>query len=342
MLGRLLQVRRGELTRTILLFAYLFLIITSYVVTKATRDALFLERYSAARLPYADIASAVSVGAVMAIYLRVSRRVGLRLLLVGTLVLFSATSLLFWALARGAEPAWMLPVLYIWASVFGVLLPTQVWTLANYVVTTREAKRLFGLISSGAICGWIVGGLLTRATAMRLGSESLLLMTSATLAVCPLLVLGIWRERHIEREGAAPRREMGGLRDSLTLIRGSSHLRAIAILVALSSLVTTIVAWQFRAVAKASIPDTDALTAFFGSFNIYAGALSLVTQLFITSRLLRRFGLGTALLVVPVALTAGSLGVLMWGGPVCGGGGGPGVSAERSMACPTNRAGNSW
>ncbi len=52
--------------------------------------------------------------------------------------------------------------IYIWVGVLSVLVPTQVWTLANYVMTTREAKRAFGLIGGGAILGWIVGGLATR------------------------------------------------------------------------------------------------------------------------------------------------------------------------------------
>jgi ATP/ADP translocase len=60
MLERLFQIRRGESTRAVLLFAYLFLVIASFVVTKTTRDALFLERYGAERLPYADIAAARS------------------------------------------------------------------------------------------------------------------------------------------------------------------------------------------------------------------------------------------------------------------------------------------
>jgi hypothetical protein len=44
-------------------------------------------------------------------------------------------------------------VIYIWVGVFSVLAPSQVWTLANYVLTTREAKRSFGFIGSGAILG---------------------------------------------------------------------------------------------------------------------------------------------------------------------------------------------
>ena len=34
-------------------------------------------------------------------------------------------------------------------------------TLANFVLTSREARRAFGFIGSGAILGWIVGGLST-------------------------------------------------------------------------------------------------------------------------------------------------------------------------------------
>ena len=314
MLQRLLQIRRGESTRAALLFAYLFLIITSFVVTKTTRDALFLARYGAERLPYADIAAALSVGAVMAAYLRVSRRVALPSLLIGTLVVCSAATLGFWALGSWGDRTWMLPVLYVWASVTGVLLPAQVWTLANHVVTTREAKRLFGIVAGGAVSGWIVGGLVTRATAMSLGTENLLLMAAAALAMCPALVAAIWRERRIKPVEIVERPEdPHGLAESLGMVWRSPHLRTIAILIGLSSLVTTVVAWQFRAMAHAFRPDTDELAAFFGTFNFYAGTLSLVVQFFLTSRLLTRFGLGVALLSVPLALTAGSLGVLLSG-----------------------------
>src|SRR5207237_6302010 len=126
-------------------FFYLFLVIASYIVARNTRDAIFLEKFSATRLPYVDIASALSLGAVMGLYLRISRRVGWQSLLVGTLIASSVATVGFWLVGRVREPLWMLPVLYVWASVSGVLLPAQVWTLANQVMTTREAKRLFGV-----------------------------------------------------------------------------------------------------------------------------------------------------------------------------------------------------
>ena len=92
--------------------------------------------------------------------------------------------------------------------------------------------------------------------------------------------------------------EVADVAGSFELVWKSPYLRSIAGLVLLSSLVTTLAAWQFRAMAKTFHPDTDTLTAFFGSFNVYAGALYLAAQLLLTSRVLRRFGLGFALLIV--------------------------------------------
>jgi len=55
---RFLDLRPSELERGVLLFAYLFLVISGFVVAKAVRDALFLDQFGALLLPYADIAVA--------------------------------------------------------------------------------------------------------------------------------------------------------------------------------------------------------------------------------------------------------------------------------------------
>lgn len=295
-----------------LLFLYLFLVLAVYIATKATRDALFIARFGADALPYADIASAACVALAMSVYLRMGRRLSLPRLQTGTLLVFAAAGLSFWWAGRRFDPSWLLPVLYVWASVFGVLLPVQVWTLANHVVTPRQAKRLFGLVGSGAITGWIAGGFLTRAVAERAGADTLLLITAGALVAAVALVWTIWRERPAWRP-QSPGPPSTGLVSGLGFLRRSHYLSMVAFVVALSALVTTIASWQFRAVAGASIRDADELAAFFGTFNFYAGGLSLVTQVIITGPLLQGLGLGAALLAVPLALTGGSLALAISG-----------------------------
>src|SRR5687768_12224101 len=166
---RLLRLHPGEGRRGLLLFTYLFFIIASFVASKAARDALFLERYAATQLPFVDIAIALLVSVVVGIYIRIGRAVTLPALQAGSLLVLAANSLLFWWLSLRASSSWLFPVIYVWVGMFGVLAPAQVWTLANYVFTTRAAKRVFGLVGSGAIAGWIVGGFLTQRAAKDFG-----------------------------------------------------------------------------------------------------------------------------------------------------------------------------
>ncbi len=310
--------QRPGVYAAVLLFLYLFLVLTAYVATKATRDALFIARFGPDALPYADVASAIGVLAAMAIYLRLGRRLSLPLLQTGALAVFAAAGAAFWWIGPRVESSWLIPALYVWASIFGVVLPVQVWTLANHAITPRQAKRLFGIIGSGAISGCIAGGFLTRTVAPRAGAEALLLITAVALAAPIPLVWAIWRTRlssgapegtaaeHASTDGA-------GLVEGLALLRRRRYLSTLALVVMLSSLVTTIVAWQYRAVAAGAIPDTDQLAAFFGGFLFYTGLLSLATQVFVTGPWLRRFGLGPALLVLPLALAGGSAALMITG-----------------------------
>ena len=316
---RALGLTGQELRRAFPLFGYLFLTMASSVASKAARDALFLDRYRATDLPYVDIAIAALVGIVAGLYIRIGHRTNLRNLLVGNLLFFASNALLFWwwAAVSVMESNLLFIVLYVWVGVFSVLAPSQVWTLANYVMTTREAKRSFGFIGSGAILGWIVGGLATRTAVSRFGTESMLGFVALSLLGCSALVVYIWRHRPAYLGDGQPatgsERQTGGLWTSLGLVRDSPYLRAIAWLVLISAVATTVAGWQFKAIAKAAIPGTDDLAMFFGTFNMIAGLVSLVLQLVLTGRVLRTAGVGTALFIVPTAMMMGQVGIIILG-----------------------------
>lgn len=310
--ARILGLSEGEWARAWPLFCYLFLVTAGMVASKATRDALFLEQFSATALPYADVVIAVLVGLVVSAYLRAHRRWALRSLHLGSVLFLASNCFVFWwlSLSHGRSGT-LFTTIYLWVGVFGALAPMQVWTLANFVLTTREAKRTFGFIGSGAILGWIVGGFATRVTAPMLGTQTLLLWVGGTLVISAGLVDLAWR-RASTGPAATDDRALG-LRDSLKLVAASPYARSIAWVILLASLTTTVAGWQFKAVAKATIPRTDQLTAYFGSFNMLAGAASLVLQLTLTNRVLRSAGVGAALFIVPVAMASSSVAVLVAG-----------------------------
>lgn len=311
-----MELRPGDLGRGVPLFFYLFLVMACNVVGKVARAALFLDRFSAKQLPFADISVAVLVVFVAAAYLRISRRVSLRNLLAGSAIFFAANCLLFWWLAHFYRPAWLYPVFYVWVGVFGVIAPMQVWKLANYVLTTREAKRLFGLVGSGAISGWVFAGYISKIVARGLGTETLLLGMAVFLGICSGLVVFICKQHWAgpgETVDSDSARGKASLTESLRTVWSSGYLRAIAALICASSFVVTVTGWQFLAITAQSIPEKNAMAAFLGNVSFYTGLCGILGQVFLTSWFLRRFGIGSALLVLPVVVLTGSAGLLVWG-----------------------------
>ena len=320
-LERLLHLRPGDLAPGVLLFAYYFLIISGYIVGQVARDALFLDRFAPDQLPYVDIAIAVLVAVVVAVYIRLSHRVGLRQLLTWSLTAFALSFMFFWWAIAYAEWTLLFHALYVWVGIFGVMAITQVWTLANFMLTTREAKRVFGLVGAGGILGGIFGGFLSNAMARAYGTESLLLVLALFLTLCVALVIGIFRGHGPEADADGSSTLSGSgqkgprnLLESFGLMLSSRHLTSIATLICVTSIVTTAAGWQFKAIASEAIVEKDALAAFFGSFQGYAGIAALAAQLLLTSRLLQRFGIGLTLFMLPMTLALGSIGVLATGG----------------------------
>jgi len=316
---RTLNVYPEDLGRGLLLSSCLFLIISSNVIGKVARDALFLAHFQAVQLPYADIAIGILVGFVVAGYIRLARRTSLRSLLIGSHLFFAANCGVFWVLAHFYHPAWLYPAFYIWVGIFGVLAPTQVWTLANHLLTTREAKRVYGMVGGGAILGWIFAGYLSMSAARAFGTESLLLWMVMLLLISSVLLYFAWRTGRFElTESKELRGETAGngqkdVQGSLRLVFSSKYLRALATIICISNFVTTLTGWQFKAIAKEFFVNKDHLAIFFGDFYFYAGILAFVFQLLFATRFLRRFGIGAMLFVLPLTVFLGSSGLLIWG-----------------------------
>ena len=305
-----LHVEPGEEMPVLLLFLYLALIFTSFLIIRTAKDALFLTKFNAETLAYLYVAVGVVMGLVIPLYFRITSRLGLAALITASLAFFMSNVLLLWLAAR---VRWSpLPeVFYVWSGIFGVAVPTQAWTVANRVLDVRQAKRLFPLISSGAMLGSVAGGLFASAMVKGLGTHNLLLILIPLLALCAFLArLLLRRYAYVKsgiqtREGATARTR-GGEKLRKILVQ-SRYLRMIAIMLAISAVVTLLVQYQFMYVVKKQGYSRDQLTAFFGNFNAGMNLLAMVLQLSAGSRLAERFGVRVTLFILPMTLVTGTV-----------------------------------
>src|SRR5262245_64561583 len=161
-LRRLLEIRAGEEPSVLLAFLLIATVVASFVLARAVRNGLFLSQFDAHRLVYVYVAVPLVLLVFAPVQTWISERSGQRAVITATLLFFMANVLTFWLLYRLAPEPVLSAVFYVWVNCYGIIAAFQACSFASSIFDARQAKRLFGLIGSGAPGGAIAGGLLAR------------------------------------------------------------------------------------------------------------------------------------------------------------------------------------
>jgi ATP:ADP antiporter, AAA family len=312
-LEKALNLRRHEFVPASILFGYLFLSLAMYIMGTSVGTALFLNEYPN-NLPHVIVCTALVVAAFTSVYIRLSNRVRLELLIIGSLIFFAVSFTLFWwmTLFHMRSVYWLI---YIWVAMAGAMAPSMGWTLANLVLTTREARRVFGFIGAGAVLGAPTSGFFTAFATRHVHPELLLLLMTAMLGACAALVRVLFRKSK-ERLAESSRKPSPtadipkNFNEIWAHIRGSHFLVLITALTAVGCASTTIIGYQFSIVAKDTFHNKAQLASFFALFSGFMGVAAFLVQMLLTGRLLRVLGIRVTLFVTPAVFLGASMGLL--------------------------------
>jgi ATP:ADP antiporter, AAA family len=312
----IVELHRGEGPIALLLFTYAFLAMTAHNVLRPVTRSKFISGLGADNLPYVLFAAGLLIAVLMQAYTRALRPIPRRLVIPiaqsGLVVMIVA----FWFLFKTGA-LWVPVAFYVFGMVLGILLISQFWTLANDILDARQAKRLFGFIGGGASLGGALGGAITVLAVDTVGTDGLLLVSAAVLALCVGLVSIIARGQH-GTGGADPvpdeARGVGG-REAVRLFLDSPQVRTIALVIGCAAVGAAIVEQQLNMAAEsiAGAGSTDVITAFLGQVTFYLSVAGFVVQVGLTSRIHRSLGLAFALLLLPVGLGSTALVILVTG-----------------------------
>ena len=327
-LRRLVEVRREETGILLLMFAYSFLAMTAYNMVQPITRSKFITAHGAENLPYVVLASIVLIALLMQGYSKLGSLMPGRWIIPVTQGAMVGLLVLFWMAyvdptrtgpevrAASAVQGWVATALYWFGQIYAILLITQFWTLANIIFDPRQAKRLFGFIGAGSSLGGFVGGSLPAFFAEVLGSRQLLLVSAIVLAGCMFVVITIVsRARGVDLgglEAAGEEKGVGG-QEALRLLRESTHLQIIAVVIGLTSIGAGLVDQQLNMATQAfkGRAQTDAMTAVLGQVQVYVSGIGFLIQMFLTTRIQRLLGVGFALMLLPLGFGVMAVTILL-------------------------------
>jgi ATP:ADP antiporter, AAA family len=326
LLQRFVNIRREEVAPILAAALYFFLVLTALGAVRPAREALGVQRGMDEVVWLFTGTAVVTLLVTPAFGFLVSRF--RRLVFISANYLFFAASLLvfhallvFTPLAIGERSG---QVFYVWFSVFNLFVTMVFWALLADRFSSDQGKRFFALIAVGGTLGAIFGPWLAARLAGMLGTATLLLVASLFLA---LAIAAAWllvrvRPDRAARDDAAPAvappveeamRIGGNAWAGLRAVFASPYLAGIAGYVLLMTVVATFIYFTRLQMVAAATDDLDAQTAMFGNIDMWTQIAVLLLQLTLTGRIIKRFGLGVALALLPLAMALGFLGLAIYG-----------------------------
>ena len=311
-LRRLLRFEPGETRIALWAGTYYFCLMCSYFILKPLRDEMGVVS-GVENLQYLFTATFIVMLLIVPVFGWIASRYTREKYLPYVYIFFLANILSFFVLFKtGISQVYVARAFYVWVSVYNLFVVSVFWSFMNDIFSNAQAQRLFGVIAAGGTVGALTGPALTALLVQPLGTHNLLLISAVLLAVAIVCIaqLSSWSAQQPgsdERVSAevAEKPMGGGIWHGIQLVAQSPYLIGICFLMLLfTSLATFLYFMQAQIVRDAFNTSADR-TALFAVIDFSVNSLTLLLQLFVTSRLVKWLGIGVVLAIVPVLLASG-------------------------------------
>jgi AAA family ATP:ADP antiporter len=323
LVGRTAGVGEDELGPALLSAVLFFCLLCSYYILRPVREDMGIAG-GVENLPYLYLVTLAAMLLVAPLFGALVRHFRREVFVPAVLHVVAVNLLLFFILLRMVPPAGQVNlgrVFYVWLSVVNLFMLSIFWSFLADGLGLERSKRLFGFIAVGGTAGAWLGASITGGLVGIVGRAPLLLISAGFVEIAVLLVAFLTRRfpqadggpelaaaqvpsPREAWEGRAP--EPGGsILGGIALTVRSPYLLAVAGYLCLYSVTSTFAYFEQASIVDAAAHERAVRIGIFASIDFWVNLVTLVTQLFLTGRVIRRLGTGWTLAALPVATAVG-------------------------------------
>jgi AAA family ATP:ADP antiporter len=310
-----LGAQREEVVPLAWAFAYFFCLLCGYSILRPVRDEMAIEG-GIKNLPWMMSVTFLTMVAATPLFGWLSSRFTRHRLLVTVYAFFIANLAAFYFLmASHVYPEWVARGFFVWLSVFNLFVVSVFWSFMDDLFTPEQGARLFGVIAAGGSSGALLGPLLTTGLTFVFSVPVLMLASSVFLVLCLgcMARLERWgRERSVHHQPHPGDPLKGSFLDGVRLTLASPYLLGICAYLMVLTMTATFLYFEQTRLVSEYFDQPEARTRLFSSLDFTTNLLTWVTQLFVTNRVIGRFGLVAGLVFLPAVSLVGFLGIALW------------------------------
>lgn len=322
------NIKKEELPFSLLMGSYFFLVITSFWIVKPIKKSLFISYYKATNGfdffgwhmlgSQAELLAKVLNMVVAAVAVTIFTWLARKYIRQQLTIIFSIFSIICFVIYSilvknpGGTTVW---TLYLFGDLYSTLMVPTFFAYLNDSVTGDQAKRLYGLVGFGGVLGGAVGATTLAAFIKKVSNPTWMLIMAGVAVVIIIVAVAASRlipskDRAAETKPAVDKVGGNPAIEGARLALRSPYLLSIVAIVGLYEMVSTIMDFQFSSTVEHFVSGENIGAHFSKVFSI-TNISAMVVQLFLTSFIMTRFGVGVALMVLPVAAMIGSAGFLI-------------------------------
>ncbi len=310
---RLLSIKDRELGPVLMSGLLFFLILCGYYILRPLREEMGLSG-GVKNLPWLFLANLGVMLALAPVFGAVATRWTRRIFMPAVYLFFMTNMLAFFIAMKMVPDTGQLllgRIFYIWVSVYNMWAVSLFWAFMADGFGLESSKRLFGLIAVGGSLGAVLGSSITSLFVEVVGRPNLVLVSAVFLLAAALVIIrlgGLFSRtrKQLETPDSTNR---GHFWSGMTEFLRSPYLLAIGAYLFLFSLSSTFLYFEQAQIVDAAATTREAKAKIFANIDVWVNALTFFIQVFLTSRLISRLGVGGVLLILPALTVVGFLGL---------------------------------
>lgn len=341
LLNRAVDLRKGEGRALAFSFSYYFLLLCAYYIVRPIRDEMGVAG-GVDNLAWLFSGTLLGMMLLHPVFTSLVKRLPRNRFVPLTYRFFIANLVIFFGLLKLIpleNSVWVGRIFFIWVSVFNLFVISVFWSFMTDIYQSSQSKRLFGMLAVGGTIGAITGSTITSALVAALGPVNLLLISALLLEGAArvssalerseqtLALAALEDEQHeqskddenaqfipsaaqtqgtIEAVALKQKEIIGGsVFEGVGDVLRSPYLIGIAVLMLLFTVTSTYLYFMQAEIISGVSQDSRIRTQVFANIDLIVNIITLLTQLFLTGRIMRWFGIGLSLAFLPIVSLLG-------------------------------------